>query len=54
MANYSFLTGLVKTLKNWLIVWAPALLLFLANVPVEYGAVAGFLTYLIKNYIQNR
>jgi hypothetical protein len=60
MANYSFLLGLWKSLKNTTIVFAPAILAgwaaFESNVPTEYAAViaftGGFLTYLLKNYIQ--
>jgi hypothetical protein len=60
MADYSFLMGVWKSLKNTAIVLAPAFaaayLAFIANLPVEYQGVAatigGFLTYLLKNYIQ--
>lgn len=52
--KYNFKTGLWKSLKNTLVVFVPAMLAFLANVPVEYTPFAGFLVYLIKNYIQNK
>lgn len=53
--NYSLRIGLWKTIKNnGLIVWIPAILAFLANVPIEYAPIASFLIYLIKNYIQNK
>lgn len=54
MTEYSFITGLLKSGKNWLVLWVPAIIAFLTSVPVEYGAVAGFLVYLLKNYIQNK
>ena len=54
MTKYKFTTGVWKTIKNFLILWSPAILALLANVPVEYGAIAGFLSYLIKNYIENK
>lgn len=52
--KYSFWIGIKKTLKNWLVLWAPAVLAFLASVPVEYGALAGAAAYLVKNYIKNK
>lgn len=52
--EYSFSTGLLKTLKNVAIVLGPSVLAFLANVPPEYGVVAGFLAYLFKNWIENK
>ena len=56
MANekYSFTIGLWKTIKNGLIFWFPALAAFLTNVPPEYGVIAGFVLYLLKNYIANK
>lgn len=52
--KYSFWIGLKKTIKNCLVVFAPAILAFLANVPAEYGVIAGFVTYLFKNWLENR
>jgi len=52
--KYSFGIGLWKSLKNVLIVFAPALLAFLANVPLEYVPIASFIAYFIKNYIENK
>jgi hypothetical protein len=52
--KYSFLTGLKKTLKNVLIMFGPAILAFLANVPAEYAVLAGAVSYMIKNYIENK
>ena len=46
--------GIWKTIKNGLIFWMPALVAFLANVPVEYAVIAGFIIYLLKNYIANK
>lgn len=52
--SYDFLIGVAKAVKNGLIFWTPALLAFLANVPAEYGVVAGFIAYLLKNWYENR
>ena len=52
--KYSFLVGLAKSFKNTLVVLAPMILAILAGLPVEYSPVAGFLAYLIKNYITNK
>ena len=52
MADYSFLIGLWKTLKNGLIWFGPAILAFLTNVPVEYAGVASVIIYLLKNYLE--
>ncbi|MCH7568406.1 MAG: hypothetical protein IIA87_03210 [Nanoarchaeota archaeon] len=54
MGKYKFSVGLKKTFKNFLYLWSPAILAFLAKVPIEYGAIAGFVIYFIKNYIQNK
>jgi len=59
---YSFKTGLVKSIKNTIVVLLPALaagwLAFTQNVPQEYNLyitiAGGFLAYLVKNYIQNK
>jgi len=52
--EYNFLIGLKKTTKNLLIIWGPAMLAFLANVPLKYAWIAGAASYMIKNYIDNR
>lgn len=52
--KYSFWVGCVKSLKNVAIVFCPAILAFLANVPAEYTPIAGFIAYLVKNYLQNK
>jgi len=60
--TYSLLVGLKKTLKNMLIIWAPAILASMAalanNAPEEYAGIAGILAsgvaYLIKNYLENK
>jgi len=52
--KYSFLLGLKKTAKNVLVLFAPALLAFLANVPAEYAWLAGAIAYAIKNYLENK
>jgi len=51
--NYDWIVGLKKTFKNVIIMFAPALLAFLANVPVEYTPIASFLVYMLKNYLEN-
>lgn len=51
---YSWKTGVLKTLKNVVIMFAPAILAFLANVPVEYAPVASALAYFVKNWVENR
>ncbi len=50
--TYSFWTGLFKAFKNNLLVFIPALLAFLANVPAEYTPLASVAVYLIKNYYE--
>jgi len=52
--NYSFWVGMSKTLKNVLVMFGPAILAFLANVPAEYSWLAGALAYAIKNYLENK
>jgi len=54
MKKYNFLVGVWKTLKNLLIVFAPAIMAFLLQVPIEYTPIASFLVYLLKNYIENK
>ena len=63
MKKYSFKTGLLKTLKNTLVVvGVPALVLFVDNwtqiIPEEWNLYAvpimGFVAYFVKNYIQNK
>jgi hypothetical protein len=61
--TYSFQIGLWKSLKNTLIViGVPAVLFLLDNwvnwFPDEYKTIGlpifGFLSYLVKNYIENK
>ena len=52
--KYSLKIGFLKSLKNWVIMFVPAILAFLANVPPQYAAVAGFIAYFIKNFIENK
>ena len=56
--KYSPLIGVRKSVKNWIIVFGPAILAFLANLPEEwklaYAPLLGLLTYFIKNYFENR
>lgn len=51
---YSFWIGLKKTAKNTLVIFGPAILAFLANVPAKYAWIAGFLAYMAKNYLENK
>ena len=60
---YRFITGLWKSLKNvTIVIGVPALIFLIDNwtqwIPDEYNAIAfpifGFLSYLTKNYIENR
>ena len=50
--GYSWKTGGWKSIKNWLIVWSPAILAFLLNVPAQYAGLGGLIAYFIKNFIQ--
>lgn len=61
--TYSFKTGLLKSLKNTaVVVGIPALVLFIDNwttiIPDEWNVYAapimGFLSYLVKNFLQNK
>ena len=61
--GYSIKTGLWKSIKNTaIIVDIPALILFVDNwtqiIPNEWNVYAapimGFISYFVKNYIQNR
>ena len=54
MNKYNLGVGLYKSLKNILVVLAPAFFAFLANVPAEYTPIASLLVYLLKNYVENR
>ena len=63
MAYYSFKIGLIKSLKNTLIVVGiPALILFVDSwttiIPDEWNVYAapimGFVSYLTKNWLENR
>ena len=51
---YSVKVGMWKTVKNGLVMFVPAFLAFLANVPPEYAPIAGLIAYFIKNWIENR
>lgn len=62
-SSYNFKIGLLKTLKNTaVIVGIPALVLFVDNwtliIPNEWNAYAapimGFVSYLVKNWIENK
>lgn len=58
--NYDFKTGLKKTLKNWLVIFGPALVAglfaFRDQIPPSYwywsGSVA-FVAYFVKNMYEN-
>lgn len=52
--KYSFLTGIVKTVKNSAILLVPFALALLADVPQRYAWIAGPIIYLFKNYYSNR
>ena len=61
--TYSFKTGLLKSLKNIVVVIGiPAVIFLIDNwtqwIPNNYNAVAlpifGFLSYLVKNYYENK
>ena len=52
MTDYSFLVGVWKTVKNGAIFWAPAILAFLSNVPMEYAGAATIAIYLFKNWYE--
>jgi len=52
--KYSFWIGLQKTIKNTAILFGPAILAFLANVPPKYAWIAGPIAYLFKNWLENR
>ena len=62
MTDYSFLTGVWKSIKNVAIVLAPAAaagwVTFQAEVPVDYQpyivTATAFVVYLFKNYLQIR
>jgi len=52
--DYSFKTGVVKTLKNFLVFLVPSLLVYLAGVQGEYAPLAGMVAYFLKNWYENR
>ncbi len=63
MKKYNLKTGVWKSIKNVLIIWAiPALVLLVDNwvdwIPNQHHAKAipiiGLIAYFIKNYIQNK
>ncbi len=47
--EYSYLIGIYKTIKANAIIFVPALLAFLANVPAEYTPIASAIAYFLKN-----
>jgi hypothetical protein len=55
---YSVKTGIWKSIKNWVIVLAPSILAFLANLPEEwklaYAPLLGMVTYFLKNWYENK
>ena len=50
--KYSITTGVWKAIKNCLIIWAPAILAMMANVPVEYTPIASLVVYFLKNLLE--
>jgi hypothetical protein len=52
--EYSWKTGLQKTLKNTAIFLVPSVLAYLAGVQGEYAPLAGMATYFIKNWYENK
>lgn len=56
MGDYSFKIGIWKSVKNTLIVLAPALISFIANLPdevtVKYAMPLGLICYFLKNLVQ--
>lgn len=56
--NYSLKTGIWKTIKNGIIVLAPSILAFAANLPddvkVQYAMPLGFVLYFVKNLLENK
>lgn len=61
--KYNINVGMIKSLKNTaVIIGIPALLFLIDNwtewIPTEYSSIAfpifGFLSYMVKNYIENR
>jgi len=56
--SYSLKTGIWKTLLNGVIVLAPSIISFIAQLPeevtVKYTIPIGFLLYFLKNLIKNK
>lgn len=50
--GYNWKTGVWKSIKNNLVIWLPAILAFLANVPPAFVPFASLIVYFIKNFIQ--
>ncbi|MHA1303816.1 MAG: hypothetical protein ACTSPI_08950 [Candidatus Heimdallarchaeaceae archaeon] len=50
--KYSWKIGIGKSIKNNLIIFVPAILAFLANVPPKYAPIASIIVYFLKNYIE--
>ena len=51
--EYSFLTGVWKTVKNNLIIWGPAVIALLLNVPPKYTPIASVVVYFLRNLIKH-
>jgi len=51
-SGYSFWIGLWKSVCNNLVIFVPAILAFLANVPPKYTPIASLLTYIIVNFLK--
>lgn len=52
--KYNFWIGLVKMVKNSAVLLIPFSLALLASIPLEYAWMAGPLTYMLKNWYENK
>ena len=60
MGDYSFWTGLWKTIKNWVVISVPAFtagwVAFVSELPADqqiyFTALAGFVSYFLKNLVE--
>ena len=50
--KYSFVVGLLKTVKNSAFLLIPFFLALLAGVPNEYAWLSGPVVYMLKNYYE--
>ena len=50
--TYDWKVGVKKTVKNFLIMFAPAWLAFLAGVPEQYAPIASAVAYYYKNWYE--